>query len=264
MPISSSVKLELRTNTDSSNLALKTQQQSQCLRCSTYRVCPAAAMANGMPINHFDNTFHSHKLSTGEHICHAGETIQAIYIVKSGMFKTYLTTECGDERVINFYLPGEVFGVDAIAEGKHVVSAMAVETSSVCAILVSDFEKQITGFASNWLIKQACQGILRERQSFLISSSKHRADAKMALFLLDLSERHRMQGYSFRSFKLNMPRRDLANHLDLALETISRVMTRLQEANIIELNNRIMTITNFNGLLMVAGTESPDYMLHYN
>lgn len=260
--MSSSVKLEMEPVHYSSVSSLKKQKQSHCLHCSTYRVCPAASLANGIPIDHFDKTFHTHKLSTAEHICHTGETLQALYIVKSGMFKTYLITECGDERVINFYLPGEVIGIDAIADGKHLVSAMAVETSTLCAILVSEFEKQVTGFSSNWLVKQACLGILRERQSFLASSRRHSADTKMALFLLDLSERHRILGYSFRSFKLNMPRRDLANHLDLALETISRVVSRFQEASIIELDGRIVTITNFDCLRRVAGIEPQHRMLH--
>ncbi len=260
--MSSSVKLEMIPIHNFSESSLKQQKQSFCLRCATYRVCPAASLASGLPLEHFNSTFHTHKLSNGDHICHAGETLQAIYIVKSGMFKTFLITENGDERVINFYLPGEVIGVDAIADGKHLVSAMAVETSSLCAILVSEFDNKVSGFTSSWLVKQACQEILRERQSFLVASRKHSSNVKMALFLLNLSERHRVMGYSFRSFKLNMPRRDIANHLDLALETISRVISRFQEANIIQLNRRIVTITNFNYLRIVAGNEPHHHMLH--
>ena len=260
MSMLSSVKLGVKAINYAPLSSLK--KQSHCLHCPTYRVCPAASLANGIPIDHFDKILHTRKLSRGEHICHTGDSLQAIYIVKSGMFKTYLISECGDERIINFYLPGEVIGVDAIADGKHLVSAMAVETSTLCAILVSEFEKQVSGFASNWLVKQACQEILRERQSFLISSRKHSADAKVALFLLDLSARHRLLGYSFRSFKLNMPRRDLANHLDLALETVSRVVSRFQEANIIELDKRMLTITNFDCLQKVAGIE-PQHPICY-
>jgi CRP/FNR family transcriptional regulator, anaerobic regulatory protein len=266
MPISSAQKLKIKPTqyaaASSFNEQKLNQKQSPCLHCATYRVCPAASLADELPNTHFEKAFNTHTLGTGEHICHAGQVIQAVYVVKSGMFKTYLVTECGDERVINFYLPGEVIGVDALADGKHLVAAMAIEMSTICAIPIIEFERQPKDLSSNWLIKQACMEILRERQSFLDSSRKHSADAKMALFLLNLSERHRTLGYSFRSFKLNMPRRDLANHLDLALETVSRVISRFQDANIIDLDRRLVTIIDFDYLRMVACIGPKHNILH--
>jgi CRP/FNR family transcriptional regulator len=246
---------------DTDVIHVNKEQVNQCSSCSTRRVCPAANIANDISTFKYGKPLHSHNLKTGCHIFHAGAKLEALYIVKSGMFKTYLITKTGDERVISFYLPGEVIGVDAFANGKHRNSAMAIETSTLCTVLISDLCNNM--LPSNWLVKQASQEILRERQSFLIASRKHCANAKIALFLLDLSERHRLLGYSFNTFKLNMPRRDLANHLDLALETVSRVLTRLQGAGILELNRRQVTINDIDYLSRIAGTETEHHKLDY-
>lgn len=43
---------------------------------------------------------------------------------------------------------------------------------------------------------------------------------------------------------LPMSRRDIANHLGLAPETISRLLKRFQQQNVIDIKNRLVTITD--------------------
>ncbi len=261
MPYANNAVISARTPEGEEITGLNRQCISACSRCSTRRVCSAVNLADEVSTRQLGNTLHTHRLNSGAHIFHAGEKPQAIYVVKSGMFKAYLITESGDERVISFYLPGEVIGIDAFAQGKHRVSAMAIESSSLCSIPIADLLKKSP---SDWLVKLACQEILRERQSFLIASRKHCADAKVALFLLNLSQRNHSRGYAINVFKLSMPRRDLANHLDLALETVSRVLTRLQELDILTLNRRQVTINDTDCLLRIAGIEREKYSLDYD
>ncbi len=48
----------------------------------------------------------------GEHIFHAAELSEAFFVVKSGSVKSYFISEDGEEQVLGFYLPGDVFGLD--------------------------------------------------------------------------------------------------------------------------------------------------------
>jgi CRP/FNR family transcriptional regulator len=244
------------------DLALEDKQPgNHCSRCAIKRACAAAKLDSGKSSSKLGMTTHSHKLQRGCHIFHEGEKLEAIYIVKAGIFKSYLITDSGDERVLSFYLPGEIIGIGAFEACKHSFSAIAIQSSTICAIPLNYL---LSVSRSSWLLKQACREILRERQSFLIASRKHCADARVALFLLSLSERNFSLGYSLNTFKLNIPRRDLANHLDLALETVSRVLTRLQDDGIVSLERRQVTINDSDTLHKIAGITLKHLPLDYH
>ena len=59
------------------------------------------------------------------------------------------------------------------------------------------------------------------------------AQERLAIFLHQLSERYRALGRSGESFLLPMSREDIARFLGLALETVSRGFSRLQDDGII-------------------------------
>ncbi|MDA9366736.1 cyclic nucleotide-binding domain-containing protein, partial [Pseudomonadales bacterium] len=50
----------------------------------------------------------------------AGDKFSSLYTVRSGAVKTFSVDREGDEHVIGFYLPGEMFGLDAINSGHHI------------------------------------------------------------------------------------------------------------------------------------------------
>ncbi len=64
------------------------------------------------------------------------------------------------------------------------------------------------------------------------------AEERLAAFLLSISARLKQRGYSATHFLLAMPRRDIANYLRLATETVSRVFKRFQEDGLIEVERR--------------------------
>ena len=69
---------------------------------------------------------HNHTLGYREHLFHAGDKPEALYVVKSGAVKLYLMSEDGSEQVVAFYMPGEVLGLDALGTGVHRSSAVAL------------------------------------------------------------------------------------------------------------------------------------------
>ena len=79
------------------------------------------------------------------------------------------------------------------------------------------------------------------------------ADQRLASFIFSLSRRYEQRGYSAKHFNLVMPRRDIANHLNMAAETISRLFKRLQDNEIITIKRRELSIGDMSGLKKIAG-----------
>jgi CRP/FNR family transcriptional regulator len=81
---------------------------------------------------------------------------------------------------------------------------------------------------------------------------RRQANERIALFLHGLSERYRQIGSSHLSFKLPMSREDIAHFLGLALETVSRGFTRLQDEEVIAVHGRLVEIKNLAELERMA------------
>lgn len=220
----------------------------QCQHCASQSICIAADLMRSIPPRYKNKLFRNHKISKGQHLFHSGDTLTSLYLVKSGFFKTYLDSEAGEEQVMGFQMPGEILGTDGLANQQHNLSAMALESSVVCAAPIKKLEALGHRFAPNWLLKQAYAEVLRERRVLLITGRRYNADARVAYFLLELSARNKIRGFSEREFKLTMPQRDIARYLDMALETVSRVFARLQGCGTVTIKRPYITINQIEKL----------------
>jgi len=199
---------------------------------------------------------HPRPLHAGDFVFQAGDAFTAIYAVRSGVVKQYQDTDGGEERIMGFYLPGELLGLDAIWEGKHRCSAIALDTSSVCAFPYKQLEDvcaRISGFH-----QQMCRLMSREISSenqFLLMLKNKTAQERIAGFLLNLSRRYERLGYSGSEFKLPMSREEIGNYLGLKTETVSRLFSKMHRDEIVESNRRFMKIIDVKKLQASVGNE---------
>ncbi len=56
----------------------------------------------------------------------------------------------------------------------------------------------------------------------------------------------------YLQFRLGMSRSDIGGYLGLAAETVSRILTKLQNAGLIELRHKRLKILDRGGLLKIA------------
>jgi CRP/FNR family transcriptional regulator len=163
--------------------------------------------------------------------------------VKSGSIKTSLSTLDGEEQILGFYLPGDLIGFDAFANSKHSCDAQALEDTFVCELGMESFHELCGSIASmrNGMMRQVGMEIGREHQ-LLLTLGQMRTEERLATFLTGISERNQSRGFSGREFYLPMPRHDLANYLGMAVETLSRMFSRLQDDGIISVNHRLIAI----------------------
>ncbi len=189
-----------------------------------------------------------------------GQKFTSLYAVRSGAIKAYSVDQNGEEQVIGFYLPGELFGLDAIHSEAYVCSAKALETSAVCELPF----KQVTELSANIHNLQAhmyktLSKEINTDQQFHRLLSKKTAEERIATFLQNLSERYQRRKLSPTSFRLPMSRTDIGNYLGLAVETVSRVFTRLQQNEILKVDGKELQILDLKKLCDIAHSEGCEF-----
>jgi len=175
-----------------------------------------------------------------EHLFRVGDPLRALFAVRGGFFKTYLIEASGREQVLGFHLPGELIGLDAIWPQKHQCNAVALNTASVCELpygAITDLSQQLPG------LQQSMLRLLSKELALSHSlAGDFTAEERVAGFLVSLSSRLKVRGHSETQLTLAMSRRDLANYLRLATETVSRVFSRFEQEGLIAVDRREVTL----------------------
>jgi CRP/FNR family transcriptional regulator len=195
-------------------------------------------------------------LSRGDHLFRNGDRFQSLYAVRSGSLKTYATSADGQEQVMGFLLPGELVGLDAIADGHHPLSAKTLETTSVCEIPFTQLESlsgQLPGLQHE-LLRVMSQEIRDDEQNMVVLGQKS-AEERLAAFLIGLSNRFRRRGFSPNEFNLSMSRGDIGNYLGLALETVSRLFTRFQNEELLRVDRKHIELLDRDRLCAYSGSR---------
>ena len=185
----------------------------------------------------------------GEHVFREGEEADAFFVVRSGSIKSYLVTEDGEEQVLGFYLPGDVFGLDSTSSQERMSSAITLETTSLCRFPHAYLADKAQG--AN-LLRITAEQMQRDHNLVLMLARKD-ADGRIASFLDDLACRYWSRGYSASAFLLSMSRQDIGCYLGLAVETVSRTLTRFQECGVLMVNRREVEILDHDTLRKIAG-----------
>ena len=172
----------------------------------------------------------------GQRIFRAGDAFRALFAVRTGTIKTTMVDAEGREQVLGFYLPGELVGLDAIYPEHYPCDAIALETTECCRF---SFPAMSALAARRPKIQQHLFRLLsKELGSATLLAGDHSADERLAAFLIDLGDRYASRGLSGTQFRLSMARADIANYLRLAAETVSRVLGRFREQELIAIDGR--------------------------
>ncbi len=196
----------------------------------------------------------------GEHVYVAGAPFSALYIVRSGAVRSYITQLDGSERILGFHLPAEFLGLDGPSHAARETSAVTLETTSVCRIPYARLQPLVARLPQLQvhLMRVMSREILDDRHLQLLLG-RRTAEARIASFLLWLSRRNARRRLSATHFHLPMPRADIANYLGLVIETTSRVFTRLHRTGVIHLDRRDVRVLDLPRLCALAGEELAEH-----
>ena len=230
-----------------------------CRECSLNALCIPHGLTTG-EIDEIDNTIRRGRpLHRHDTVFEVGDKFESIFAVRAGALKVFVMNQSGEEQVIGFYLPGEIFGLDAIDDGLHQCSAKALETSTVCEIPYNSLQ-MLSGKISSLQSQMYRLLEIRHDQNLQLLLSKMSAEERLSSFLLNLAIRYQQRKLSPVSFRLPMSRADIGNYLGLAVETVSRAFTRMQEQGIIHVEQREVRIMDRRQLCQLADTECPQQL----
>ena len=210
-----------------------------CMECSLQQLCLPAGV-DGADLGRLDAVVQRRRpLRPGESLFRAGDALGSVFVASEGALKTVVVNEAGDEHVLGFHLPGELFGLDAVGSGRHRCEARALIESRVCELPFASLATVAAQLPSlqHQLLRVMGQSADRDHDH-VDALSRRQAGERIALFLHGLGERYRRIGRPAHDFRLPMSRDDIARYLGLALETVSRGFGRLQDDGIVEVAGR--------------------------
>jgi CRP/FNR family transcriptional regulator, anaerobic regulatory protein len=243
---------------DFSQKRLKENCAISCNNCSISQLCLPFSL-NGQEMDTLDQIIERKKpLHKGDYLFKSGAPLHAIYAVRSGSFKSYTLSEQGEEQITGFHLAGDLVGFDAINTMSHQSFSQALETSMVCEIPFDTLD-ELAGKLPK-LRKQIMRLMSNEisyDQEMLLLLNKKSAEQRLASFIYNLSERFGERGFSRKEFRFTMTRGEIGNYLGLTVETISRLLSRFQKAEVIKVEGKFITILNSDGLVELAAINKP-------
>jgi len=205
--------------------------KKSCAECSLAEICLPAPVPLTERVR-LDHLVKSRKtLARGENLFAAASALKAIYVVHSGAIKSFIDDEDGNSQILGFHLAAEVVGFDGLSDDRHRVHISALEKTSLCEVPIErlmDLTAQIPSIQRQ-LLRIASREIGRDHDHMMIVG-RQRTPARMALFLLDISQRFQGCEDDGADIRLLMSRYDIANYLGLVVETVSRLFTRFSEA----------------------------------
>lgn len=235
-------------------ISVRSTHQAHCKDCSLAALCLPLSL-DLSDLNALDAIVkRSRPLKKGEFLFRQSDTFNSVYAVRSGSLKTFNITDCGEEQITGFHLPSEFVGLSAMDTEQYPVSAIALETTSICEIPFERLDElSVTLPQLRRQLMRIMSREIRDEQQMLLLLSKKNADERIATFLINLSARFRARGYSPYQFRLAMSRNEIGNYLGLAVETVSRVFTRFQQNNLLKAEGKEIHLLNLIELCALAG-----------
>ncbi|MFZ2452430.1 MAG: Crp/Fnr family transcriptional regulator [Methylobacter sp.] len=224
--------------------ALATKTAITCENCNLDKLCIPKGMKRS-EVGELKLLVNRNNIrQKGEAIYHSGSPFRGIIALRSGTAKLLSFDRNGNEIIVDFILPGELLGFDGVSAQIHNCTAIALETVNFCHLTSRQIETltlSTPGFYQI-LLQRSCNQFDIQVEKLLLS--RRSAEERVAAFILHISERLKIRGYSELEFRLSMSREEIGNHLGIAHETVSRIVHHFQSLEIIEIKAKQLKITN--------------------
>lgn len=189
----------------------------------------------------------------GDLLYRMGQPFDAVYAIRSGSVKTYVSTDDGRVQITGFHVPGELLGLNAMNSGIYTSEARALETTAVCEVAVDQLEKlsrREPGLQRSMLRIMGEE--IEHHEELMLLLGKKTAEERLATYLLSLSRRFAKRHFSATQFNLSMSRGDIGNYLGIAEETVCRILTRFENEGLADIRHRHVVLNDLDRLAALA------------
>lgn len=202
---------------------------SNCQDCGFGLICLPLNEAEGSEIL----SRRERQLAKQLTLCRAQQAFSTLYLVKSGLLKAFSVESSGKERILGFYFPGEVIGLEAIADGIYPFTIQSLTDTSLCEITFESLQAKINHHTDRQL---KLLQLTSQRLNTGVCLRYARAEQRIVSFLQEIAQR--LHCCPEQGFFLPLSRHTMAAYLGLAPETVIRLMARLQQQGYLSLDKK--------------------------
>jgi len=208
-----------------------------CARCMARELSICTALATDES-NELERLASRRILAPNAVLAQSGQQAHYVYSVTDGLLRLVRTLPDGRRLVTGFSLPGDFIGLSEASTWRY--SIEAVTASQVCEFAADDIRALGQRFPKleHKLLERACMALDADQDAMLMLARLSPLE-RLAGFLLQFGQKlHRCTPGTARpspAITLPMSRHDIADHLGLTVETVSRSFTRLRQMGLIAL-----------------------------
>ncbi|MDF2524079.1 MAG: transcriptional regulator, Crp/Fnr family [Clostridiales bacterium] len=160
----------------------------------------------------------------GETIYSEGEPSENLYVINNGKVKISKLSEEGKEQIIRILYEGDFMGeLSLFTQSPYMNNAEALETTLVCIVNGKKINELIEKYPSVSLkIMKELSSRLEETERLIESIGLGSVEQRVAEVLLKMSDDN-------NTVNLSISKRDLAAHIGMSQETLSRKLSNFQE-----------------------------------
>jgi CRP-like cAMP-binding protein len=174
-------------------------------------------------------------VARGRDIYSEGSPAEHLYKVVSGAVRICKLMADGRRQITDFAVSGDMFGFDGIRE--HRLSAEAITDVTILRFTrrtLEELARRESDVAA--MMQEVTLRQLTAAQMQVVLLGRKTARERVASFLLDFAERTTVARHDV-VLDLPMSRYDLADHLGLTVETVSRVLTGMRRSGLIAMDD---------------------------
>ncbi|MCH9644125.1 MAG: helix-turn-helix domain-containing protein [Gammaproteobacteria bacterium] len=225
-------------------------RHNKCKNCRVSQYCLPAKIPGEHLAKFSQLKMKSILLKKGEYLSRQSHDINTLYAIRSGTLKSFYTKPDGNEYIMGFQMPPNVFGWESMDRSDHSLSLMALDHCNICALprdTLNQLMSDIPEIAQQILTLSGRQ-IRHDNLNLLRTSAMQR----IASFLLQLKPHYRINRHQHYFFPCVMTNSDIANYLRLSAETLSRHLHQLQQQGVIVLKRKKIVILDIKQLSQLA------------
>jgi CRP-like cAMP-binding protein len=190
----------------------------------------------------------------GETIFREGGYPSGIFYITEGKVKKYKLDKDAREQIIYVANTGELLGYHAIlSEDRYPDSSAALEESKIAFIPKEDFLETLlqSDVLSRRLLKTLSHEFAVLANSLTMFAQKSVRE-RLALQLIVIREKYKVNFKAGMPVEINMSRDDLASLVGTARENVVRMLSEFKEEGILETKGRKIIVHDVNKLISIT------------
>lgn len=194
---------------------------------------------------------YEYRIGKNEMLFHKGKVPNGVHLLITGQVKLTLPSSAGVEKIALMVGPGETFGEECVLSRKP--SPVGAQANKDSILLIMERQALLETMRRNCALAAAMMARMGERMCRLIENMEtcvQRGSAQRVAYFLSQLAPEQAECYDL---ELDVNKQTIASQLNLAPETLSRVLSKLSKEGLIDIKGRNITLRDLGSLRNFAG-----------